>query len=275
LHHIDKGEAMHSRIYIGDSREILPSLIDEFNGKVALLVTSPPYYIGRGYEDYLDSWIAYWEMLENVFDLTDKLIEPWGKIAVNFADKYANAREFKRPLEICYAAHYSRLMAKHDLWARIIWDKMRVSIDGARHINDDRTRFTGNMRVAPNWEYIFVWRKRGKGKQIVKNVDMTKDEWKEWVNGIWRFSSVSKNTRVANTKFAVFPEELPRRLIRMFTAPGDIIIDPFAGKGTSIKVARRLGRVGIGIEKNPEMLPALQYNLRKDMFIDNEVKFIL
>lgn len=265
---------MHSKIYIGDSREVLPSLMDEFGGKVALLVTSPPYYVGRGYEDYIESWIDYWKMLEDVFDLTDELIEPYGKIAINFADKYGNYKEFGRALEICYATHYSRLMGMHDLYARVIWDKVKVSIDGAKHINNDRMRFIGQMRVSPNWEYIFVWRKRGSGKLPKKNIDMTRDEWKEWVNGIWRFSSVHKNTTTGGTKLAIFPTELPRRLIKMYTQPGDIVIDPFVGTGTTVAVARNLGRIGIGIEKNPNMLDILKANLQPDMFVKDSVEFI-
>jgi len=211
----------NSEIYIGDSRDILTMLDETLHEKVALLVTSPPYYIGRGYEDYIEGWMDYWQMIEDVFTLSDELIEPWGKTAINFADKYANFKEFRRSLEICYTPHYTRIMAPNDLWARIIWDKVRVAVDGAKHITNDRLRFTGNMRVAPNWEYIFVWRKRGEGKQIKKNIDMTYDEWKEWVNGIWRFSSVPKNARVASSKLAVFPEELPRRLIKMYCVPTD------------------------------------------------------
>jgi len=264
---------MNSRVYFGDSREVLPRLVDEFGEKITLMVTSPPYYVGRGYEDYLISWIDYWEMIEAVLDGVGSLMQPFGKIAVNYADKYANSKEFGRPLEICYASHYSQLMGEHDLWARIIWDKVRVMIDGARHTTQ-KSRFEGQMRVAPNWEYIFVWRKRGGGKPPKKEVDMTYEEWREWVNGIWRFSSVPRNAKVAGTKLAIFPDELPRRLIKMYTQPGDVVLDPFAGTGTSIKVARALGRVGIGIEKNVKMRPTLEVNLQPDMFTEDVVQFI-
>jgi len=267
---------MNSRIYIGDSREILPNLVSEFSKRVALVVTSPPYYVGRGYEGYIESWVDYWEMIEGVFTALTPLIEDWGKVAINFADKYANSKEFGRPLEVCYAAHYSRIMAAYDLWARIIWDKVKVSIDGARHINDDRTRFTGQMRVAPNWEYIFVWRNRVKSLELpIKNVDMTKEEWKEWVDSIWTFSSVAKNPNVRDTKLAIFPGELPRRLIKMYTQPGDIVLDPFVGTGSTVREARNLGRVGIGIEKNPTMRKVLEANLRPDMFLNDNVEFII
>lgn len=259
---------MKSRIYFGDSREVLPQLMEEFRGRIALVVTSPPYFIGRGYEDYIEDWNSYWKMLEKVFSLAGQLVEPYGKIAINFADKYANSAEFNRPLEICYAGHYYKMMHGHDLWARIIWDKVRVMIDGARHTTS-KTRFTGQMRIAPNWEYIFVWRKRGIGLAPAKNVDMTKEEWREWVNGIWRFSSVTRNVTFAGTKLAIFPEELPKRLIKMYTEPEDVVLDPFAGTGTTIEIARRLGRVGIGVEKEFRMKLLLEQRLPPELFNEN------
>jgi len=263
---------MNSRIYFGDSREVLPGLIDEFGEKITLMVTSPPYYVGRGYEDYLISWIDYWEMIEEVLGGVSSLIQPFGKIAINYADKYANSKEFGRPLEICYATHYSRIMSNHDLWARIIWNKNRLP-DGARHVTQ-KSRFEGQMRVAPDWEYIFVWRKRGEGKPPKKEVDMTKEQWKDYMKGIWDIDPVRRNPRIGNTKLALFPIELPRRLIQMYTQPGDIIIDPFVGTGTTVKIARMLGRVGIGIEKNVEMRPTLEVNLQPDMFTEDVVQFI-
>jgi len=263
---------MNSKIFIGDSRDVLKRIHDEFEGKVALLVTSPPYYVGRGYEDYLDDWIDYWTMIESVMHQSSFLIEPYGKIAINFADKYANAKEFGRPLEICYATHYSRIMATHDLWARIIWNKNRLP-DGARHVTS-KSRFEGQMRVCPDWEYIFVWRKRGNGNPSEKRVTITREQWKVWSKGVWNISPIRKNPSVDNTKLAIFPGELPRRLIEMYTSPGDIVLDPFCGTGTVIKVARDLGRFGIGIEKNPNMLNILKEKFQPDMFIGDNVEFI-
>jgi len=267
----------NSRIYFGDSREVLPELLSEFKDRIALLVTSPPYFVGRGYEGYLATEDEYWTMLHEVFDYSTRLIEPFGKVAINFADRYANSKEYGHPVEFCYVPEYCYMMEdvfRCDLWARIIWDKVRVMIDGARHTTN-KGRFTGSMRIAPNWEYIFVWRKYVDClKPPIKNLDMTKDEWGEWVNGIWRFSSVPRNATIRNTKFAVFPRELPKRLIKAYTEPGDIVIDPFAGTGTTIKVARDLGRIGIGIEKNREMEDTLRIKLQPDMFTDDIVEFI-
>ena len=170
---------MNSRIYIGDARDVLPTLREEFEGRIALLVTSPPYFVARGYEKYLETVGDYWLMIYETFEHVYDLIEPFGKVAINFADKYANAKEEGRPLEKAYLYDYMNTMWNYDLWARIIWDKVRVMIDGARHTTN-KGRFEGSMRVAPNWEYIFVWRKYIDGMKVPKKeLDMTKEEWAE------------------------------------------------------------------------------------------------
>jgi len=264
---------MTNKIYIGDSREILPKL-EDLRGKVALVITSPPYNIGRGYESYLESEREYWLMLWDVLEKVDPLIENHGKIVINFADKYANAKEFGRPKEVSYIPCYTELMENdlgYDLWARIIWNKNRLP-DGARHVTA-KSRFEGQMRVCPDWEYIFVWRKLSEGKPPNKQVTMTKDEWKLWSKGVWNIDPVRRNATVNSTKLAMFPIELPRRLIHIYSAPGDIILDPFCGTGQTIQAARLCGRSGIGIEKNPEMLPILEEVLQPDIFLD-EVEFI-
>lgn len=263
---------MNSRIYFGDSRTVLEEMLPEFRERVALMVTSPPYYVGRGYESYISSWNEYWEMLNTVLSNLLPLMEPYGKVAINFADKFANSKEYGRPLEIAYVPGYQEIMEINngfDLWARIIWDKAWIVAGGTRHTTN-KGRFTGSMRVAPNWEYIFVWRKRGVGKPPEKQIGLLYDEWKEYLNGVWRFGSIPKNYRVAGTKLAIFPEELPRRLIRMYTQPGDVVFDVFAGTGTTIKVANELGRVGIGIERNYNMSSIVQEKLR-----DQEVDYII
>jgi len=270
------GERMNHRIYFGDSREVLLELAGELKEKVALVVTSPPYFVNREYELYLNNWEEYLKLLDIVFSRCVPLLEPWGKIAINFADKYANAKEFGRPLEISYVPFYVDIMNRvgMDLWARIIWNKNRPMLDAARHLTQ-KSRFEGQMRVSPSWEYIFVWRKYSKGAQLKpKQLNMSKEEWSQYVHGVWNFSSVADNIIVEGSKQATFPEELPKRLITMYTAREDIILDPFVGTGTTIKVARDLGRVGIGIEKNKSLEDILRLRLQPNLFDQDAVEFI-
>ena len=247
-------------IYFGDSREILPTIKE----RIALVITSPPYYVERGYESYLRSEEDFWDMVTEVFYLCANVVEPFGKVAINFADRFANSATMGRPMEILYQDHYDRIMRScgFDLWARIIWDKVKVYDNASQHLAGPQNK-TGQMRVAPNWEYIFVWRKNSLGKPPIKKVDMTDKERVEWTDSIWHFPSVSRNEVVGGSKTAKFPEELPRRLIRMYTEPGDLILDPFAGTCTTTKVARDLGRNSICVERNSDMKEYIQEYLER------------
>jgi DNA modification methylase len=254
---------MHSKIYFGDSRQVLEGL-DSLHGKVSMVITSPPYFVGREYEDYLSSWSDYWKMLMDVFEACDKLLEPGGKFCVNFADRYANYKYFGRPLEVMYTPHYKSIftLLDYDLWARIIWNKNRMP-DGARHVTS-KSRWNGRMRVTPDWEYIFVWRKPGDKED--KNIEMSKEEWATYCKGVWNINPVSKNPTVEGVKLALFPEELPRRLIKMYSQKDDIILDPFNGRGTTVKVAMQEQRIGIGVERLQAMREYILEYIKPDLF---------
>jgi DNA modification methylase len=108
---------------------------------------------------------------------------------------------------------------------------------------------------------------------------MTNEERIAWTDGVWSFSSVSVNEEESGFKLAKFPEELPLRLIKMYTEPErDTILDPFAGTCTVNKVARDLGRNSIGVELNlimKEYIEGYMAIQQTNMFSDlPEVEFI-
>jgi len=184
-----------------------------------------------------------------------ELVEPYGKVVINFPDKYGNSKSMGYPIEFLYAHEFNQIMdsAGFDLWARIIWDKNKVFIDGANHLAHPNNKI-GQMRVAPNWEYIFVWRKHSQPAEVpVKKVDMTDEERIAWTDSIWTIDSVTVNEKEHGFKLAKFPEEIPYRLIKMYTEPGDLVVDPFGGTCTTTYVANNLERRSVCIEKNPLM----------------------
>jgi DNA modification methylase len=75
---------------------------------------------------------------------------------------------------------------------------------------------------------------------------LTHDEWLSWTNGVWSFSGVHREDHPAP-----FPEELPRRLIKLFSYPDAVVLDPFVGSGTSAAVSRDLGRTFYGFDHSP------------------------
>jgi site-specific DNA-methyltransferase (adenine-specific) len=79
--------------------------------------------------------------------------------------------------------------------------------------------------------------------------DITKEEFLEYTKSIWSFGAASAN---ATGHPAPFPEELPHRLIKLYSFPGDLVIDPFAGSGTTCLAAKRLNRHWIGFDNEPQ-----------------------
>jgi DNA modification methylase len=240
---------MHKFIF-GDSSSVLGA-----ESGIALTITSPPYFVGREYEDHIKSEDDYWQLMYDVFYCVTLLTEPYGKVAINFPDRYANAKQFGYPCEVLYAHQFNEIMDGFgfDLWARIIWDKKKVFIDGATHLASPSNQ-AGQMRVAPNWEYIFVWRKHSQPDPVPKKaVDMTREERIAWTDAIWSIDSVTVNEKEQGFKLAKFPEEIPYRFIRMYTEPGDLVLDPFAGTGTVARVADQYDRRSLSVELNPVM----------------------
>lgn len=98
---------------------------------------------------------------------------------------------------------------------------------------------------------------------------MTKEEWKTYFAGHWNFGGAKQDGHIA-----VFPEELPKRLIKMFAFVGDTVLDPFLGSGTTSLAAKKLGRNSIGYEINREFLPFIKQKLNIDNDSFNEYQII-
>jgi len=110
--------------------------------------------------------------------------------------------------------------------------------------------------VEIDYEFILIFKKPGQSKKVSREIKeasrLTKEEWKEYFAGHWHFGGA----RQAGHE-AMFPEELPRRLIKMFTFVGDTVLDPFLGSGTTVKVALESARNAVGFEINPDFLEAI------------------
>lgn len=106
-------------------------------------------------------------------------------------------------------------------------------------------------------EFILIFKKGGKPKKIdserKKMSKLTKEEWNEYFYGHWNFSGEKQDKHLA-----MFPVELPHRLIKMFTFVGDTVLDPFLGSGTTSLSANILDRNSVGYELNHEFLPIIK-----------------
>jgi hypothetical protein len=137
---------------------------------------------------------------------------------------------------------------------------------GLNWTNNPQTSFHDKLqhttyRILNNTEQIFVFQKDG-NRQVAQEIEkvsrISKEEYYALADSVWKIAPV-KNQK---DHPAQFPEELPRRLIKIFSYKGDIVLDPFLGSGTTNKVARDLERVGIGYEKDLKYRPVIMKKLR-------------
>lgn len=256
-----------NRIYEGDSRK-MSKVGDEC---VHLTVTSPPYYVGKEYEKYLPTLNDYKQMLCDVFKEVVRVTVPGGKICINLGDIAVGSKyNGGIPEELMIMHNLADYLRELDtyLYARIIWEK-DDPWQNSSHVTFHNKIQHAEYRVLPAWEYLFVFRK-GKIKRMDKSPEdgrwITKDEWKKWVHGVWEIRSVRKN----DFHEAMFPDELVRRCIKMYSFPGDTVLDPFMGRGTVGSVARRLERNYIGYELNPRYVRLAESLIRDEIIVETQ-----
>jgi len=258
-------------VVIGDSRhmDLIP---DE---SVHLIVTSPPYWQLKdyGHKDAIgqssSTYEEYFESLCEVFRECVRTLVPDGKLIVDIMPILLprTVSKFNRRLTKTVLTDLEVFMSSlgnmyfHSLY---IWDKRKA----VRFSSWGSYPYPPNLLATYPYEWIIVFSKSGKRPPVDKKRKamsaITHDEFTSWVqNSIWDFQPVSaKNERHP----APFPEELPRRCIRLYSFVGDTVLDPFAGSGTTLRVARALGRNSIGYEINPDY----EKIIRKKLGVDEE-----
>ncbi len=123
------------------------------------------------------------------------------------------------------------------------------------------------------FEYIFILKKPGKRNKLDPTVKeaskIDRETWKQYVQKIWRIES---ETEWFKGHEAVFPEEIPRRLIQMYSFAKDTVLDPFLGSGTTTRAAANLGRNSIGYEINEELVPVIKrrLNIGQSLLVESE-----
>ena len=133
-----------------------------------------------------------------------------------------------------------------------------------------------NGMVEIDYEFILIFKKPGKTLKIPKDVKekskLSKEEWKEYFYGHWYFGGARQIEHEA-----MFPEELPKRLIKMYTFVDDTVLDPFLGSGTTVKAALNLSRNAIGYEINEKFLDVIKdkLNLKESLLqFNNNIQII-
>ena len=132
-----------------------------------------------------------------------------------------------------------------------------------------------NGLIEIDYEFILLFKKLGKSsnnvsKEIKECSRLSNEEWRRYFTGHWNFAGEKQNGHIA-----MFPEELPKRLIKMFSFVGETVLDPFLGSGTTIKVAEILKRNSVGYEINKNYLPIIKQkiSINEQSHFDKECQF--
>ncbi|MDI6863848.1 MAG: DNA methyltransferase [Pseudothermotoga sp.] len=270
--------ACWAKIIIADSRK-MPEIADE---TIGLIVTSPPYwhlkdYGVEGQIGYGQSLHEYLKDLYRVWKESYRVLKPGRRLCVNIGDQFARSTVYGRYKIIpLHAEVISQCeLIGFDYMGAIIWQKKTtMNTTGGATIMGSYPHPPNGM-IEIDYEYVLIFKKPGKEEKVPDEVKemskLSKEEWKEYFQGHWRFNG---EKQVGHE--AMFPEELPRRLIKMFSFVTDTVLDPFLGSGTTVKVALSLNRNAIGYEINKEFLNVMKerIGLENRLFTLGEVQIL-
>jgi DNA modification methylase len=208
---------------------------------VHLMITSPPYNVRKEYDEDL-TLDEYLDLLRRVFEETRRVLVPGGRACVNLANL---GRKPYLPLHV--SVIQLMLEAGYLMRGEIIWDKGPSA---------SASTAWGSWMSATNpvlrdvHEYILVFSKDGFARPGEgKESTIRKEDFLEWTKSVWSFPAASAR-QVGHP--APFPEELPRRLIELYSFRGDVVLDPFCGSGTTCLAARQAERHYVGYEIDPD-----------------------
>ena len=252
---------MRGRITViqGDARD-LPGVPAE---SVQLVVTSPPYPMVERWDEQFRKFGAttfegMHQVLEQAWTACHRALIPGGLLAINIGDAL-------RTLDGAF-----RLWSNH---ARVTTDCEALGFQSLPYIlwkkpTNKPNAFLGSGFLPPNayvtldCEFILLLRKGTPRRFTAKDPRRvesryTKPERDRWFSQVW---DDIRGTRqeIAGRRTGAFPSTVPERLIRMFSVVGDTVLDPFAGTGTTLWTAARLGRHAIGVESDPEVVLGLR-----------------
>ncbi len=251
------------KIVNGDSRQmnLLP-------GKsVHLIITSPPYWQLKDYGSdeqigFNESYESYINNLNLVWKECHRVLHPGCRLCINIGDQFARSVYYGRYKVIPIRTEIIKFCEAigFDYMGAIIWQKVTTTntTGGATIMGSFPYPRNGILKL--DYEFILIFKKLGDPPKPTaeqkQSSAMTKDEWNDYFSGHWNFAGVKQNGHLA-----MFPEELPARLIKMFAFVGDTVLDPFLGSGTTSLAARNSGRNSVGYEINSEFISKIKEKL--------------
>lgn len=253
-------------IIIGDSRK-MEELKDE---SVHLVITSPPYWQLKDYGNggqigFNDSYEDYINNLNLVWKECYRVLHKGCRLCVNIGDQFARSVYYGRYKIIPIREEIIKFCETigFDYMGAVIWQKVTTcnTTGGATIMGSFPYPRNGIIKL--DYEFILIFKKLGDPPKVSRDIKekskLTTKEWNEYFYGHWNFSGEKQDKHLA-----MFPEELPKRLIKMFSFVGDTVLDPFLGSGTTCLAAGNLNRNSVGYEINKDFLPVIKGKLKVD-----------
>jgi DNA modification methylase len=253
---------MINEIHNGSWEKILPKIQED---TVDLIVTSPPYNIDLGqsdgkssYETHDDNmpYEAYLSWIKDLFIQCNRVLKHGGRMCINIADGAngsipTHAHMISTITSLFRQRDAALLFDQYDGYepfdyiTTIVWDKLQMGSSTAW----GSWQSPSCPSFPTQFEYILIAGKGTKKHEGDKDkVTVSKDNFIRNSRALWKFNPENKMKEMGHP--AMFPEELPCRLIDQLSYEGDVVLDPFNGLGTTTCVAKRMGRQYIGIEKS-------------------------
>lgn len=245
-------EKFKNKIIVGDSEVILKELPDNC---IDLILTSPPYNFGLEYESHKDGidWKKYFDKLFAIFKECIRILKFGGRIVVNVQPLFSDYVPIHHIISNFF-------MENKLIWkGEIIWDKHNYN---CKYTSWGSWKSPSNPYLKYTWEFLEIFCK-GTLKHYgnYEDIDITSDEFKRWVYAKWDINPEYNMKKYGHP--AMFPEELCERVIKLFSFKGDIVLDPFNGVGTTTFVAKKLGRIYIGIDISEDYCKKAEERLKE------------
>ncbi len=251
------------KIIIGDSRWMRE--VD--NESVHLIITSPPYWQLKDYGNnkqigFNDTYEEYINNLNLVWNECYRVLHKGCRLCINIGDQFSRSIFYGRYKVIPIRTEIIKFCEAigFDYMGAVIWQKVTTchTTGGAFVMGSYPYPRNGILKL--DYEFILIFRKNGKPPKIDNEVKeqskLTQKEWNQYFSGHWNFPGEKQNKHSA-----MFPVELPKRLIKMFSFVGETVLDPFLGSGTTILVSKTLNRNSIGYEINDKFLSIIKEKL--------------
>lgn len=239
------------QIISGDSEIILKKLPDNC---IDLTFTSPPYNFGLEYESHSDEvvWETYFKKLFAIFEECVRVTKFGGRIVINVQPLFSDYIPIHHLISNFF-------VQKKLIWrGEILWEKHNYN---CKYTAWGSWKSPSNPYLKYTWEFLEVFCKGALKHSSEGKSDILADEFKKWVYAKWEIPPETRMKKWGHP--AMFPEELAKRSIKLFSFEGDTVLDPFNGVGTTTKVAKELGRKYLGIDVSKEYCEKARIRLQE------------